>query len=622
MAEKIPVTGEKSFGSDIVVKTDAEIDRLKKELERAESSRSKQDAWGFGEDGQSSEDLENYFNSRPSDGIVRDEHNGGFRHTDGKFASQDAHDKQNGVGEYSPKGRDAVPGVEFNGEPVNYTDLSGSAIKLAREAAKARLRGDSADEEEIMRVYEDRMLDEAAEREGSGGRAEEEWSAVEAEIESFKQKIALFEKRLAALEAKSEESLDIVAPEASAEIGDSEQEDDPEGDDTEPERDSEDSSEVDFSEKQASRRADVMRKTKEQLEESIAADGSPENREAWQNKLAKINRLFDLMESSENERGRLFASPNHFIRFNNLDGIRENFEPGFDSGFEQGQKVNVRRTDGSLEDDWVFMGLDPSGRALVRKSSEEGQLIDKSISIDSLRGLNEQADQDGDTEAGGDDAEREGQSEAEKEETRTKLQRIKEKFSPYYWGSRFAVMKMKLSEAYTVDESASEKEKKEALEKKRRHKIIGTAAIVAAGALTIWAIKQGIDSAGLADASPDAGGLAGGLEGGEAPSVENLNVVGSDLGLGEFEASNGPEITPEYVDSGIEYTGFDISPGVGGIEMMQDLGLTERDWYSVAEELQKLFPDEFYREGTDIRISKPGPLSDGVQQFIKSRFSL
>lgn len=67
---------------------------------------------------------------------------------------------------------------------------------------------------------------------------------------------------------------------------------------------------------------------------------------------------------------------------------------------------------------------------------------------------------------------------------------------------------------------------------------------------------------------------------------------------------------------------FSIESGEGGIYFFQSLGLSEADWYSVANELRQNFPNEFYTEGYDVRFAQPGQLSLEAQQFIKTRFGL
>lgn len=84
----------------------------------------------------------------------------------------------------------------------------------------------------------------------------------------------------------------------------------------------------------------------------------------------------------------------------------------------------------------------------------------------------------------------------------------------------------------------------------------------------------------------------------------------------EQDAEENPEVTPEPDPN------FYVEPGEGGIHLFQDMGLTEKDWYSVANELRSEFPGQFYMYGNDVRISHPGQLPIEVQEFVKGKFGL
>jgi hypothetical protein len=107
---------------------------------------------------------------------------------------------------------------------------------------------------------------------------------------------------------------------------------------------------------------------------------------------------------------------------------------------------------------------------------------------------------------------------------------------------------------------------------------------------------------------------------------------GTDV-FADSEVPEGPEIADEPpteteppVEPAPETPSLDpnfvIESGEGGIHFFQSLGLSEADWYSVAGELRDNFPNEFYTEGYDVRLSQPGQLSIEAQQFIKTRFGL
>jgi hypothetical protein len=79
-----------------------------------------------------------------------------------------------------------------------------------------------------------------------------------------------------------------------------------------------------------------------------------------------------------------------------------------------------------------------------------------------------------------------------------------------------------------------------------------------------------------------------------------------------------PQPAPEFIPD----ARFNVPDGQGGIWLFQNMGLTETDWYSVHHELLTRFPEEFYSEGGDVRFAHAGQLSQGAQEFIKSRFAM
>ena len=97
------------------------------------------------------------------------------------------------------------------------------------------------------------------------------------------------------------------------------------------------------------------------------------------------------MKEAELKRGRLFPHQSGFVRFEALSHPDDDLDMGVDSGFEQGEDVQVQRTSGQLERGWTFMGIDKrTGSALVGSFDQQtGERLYKDYQLEELKKLNQ-----------------------------------------------------------------------------------------------------------------------------------------------------------------------------------------------------------------------------------------
>lgn len=169
----------------------------------------------------------------------------------------------------------------------------------------------------------------------------------------------------------------------------------------------------------------------------------------------------------------------------------------------------------------------------------------------------------------------------------------------------------------TFDDSFEDDIKKE--QKKRRKTVYIAAGSVAIGA-ALGTVVGVVSDSGILE---NLGGTAHAAPVPESyPAIDSLKdiVAGADSQVDALV--NPPEIHFPTAEVPSFDTNFIVDSGEGGISFFQDLGLTESDWYASSQELVQNFPNDFYSDGGDVRISHPGQLSVEAQEFIKARFSL
>lgn len=167
-----------------------------------------------------------------------------------------------------------------------------------------------------------------------------------------------------------------------------------------------------------------------------------------------------------------------------------------------------------------------------------------------------------------------------------------------------------------VDESWSEDEK----EKKRKQNRY-TAMAAVAGLTIIGGVAAGVigHKLGLSGDSFGAEVPLPSPSPGEAPVPEGAEAALAAAPLVP-ETPEAPEAPINAPAAFAEFSpeAMTIGSGEGGHDLFERLGLDTAVWDSNAQELADRFPEDFYREGNDVRIMRPGQLSPGAQDFIKS----
>ena len=195
---------------------------------------------------------------------------------------------------------------------------------------------------------------------------------------------------------------------------------------------------------------------------------------------------------------------------------------------------------------------------------------------------------------------------------RRAIAKYKEKFSPAYWAAKWTIMRQESRNRLEINEDMTPAEQQKIINRRRLNKVLGASVWVVGVVGVSYAASKGLDF--LTD-SLDATPIA------STPELGNVDFDFSQLTGGDAQ----PVTTEDLAGLGGEYVlmpGFDIPSGGGGERLMESLGVDSSKWYDIAEDLYQQFPDSFYKEGGDVRISNPGALPNEVQQFIIGRLGL
>ena len=195
---------------------------------------------------------------------------------------------------------------------------------------------------------------------------------------------------------------------------------------------------------------------------------------------------------------------------------------------------------------------------------------------------------------------------------RRAIAKYKEKFSPAYWAAKWTIMRQESRNRLEINEDMTPAEQQKIINRRRLNKVLGASVWVVGVVGVSYAASKGLDF--LTD-SLDATPIA------STPELGNVDFDFSQLAGGDAQ----PVTTEDIAGLGGEYVlipGFDIPSGGGGERLMESLGVDSSKWYDIAEDLYQQFPDSFYKEGGDVRISNPGALPNEVQQFIIGRLGL
>ncbi|NCS82886.1 hypothetical protein GW746_00505, partial [Candidatus Saccharibacteria bacterium] len=468
-----------------------------------------------------------YLEQRPKDGIVRDEQRGGYREAQSrKFASEDRYLEQQNA--------DSLESTEPSAP--RYDEMG--VMALAKEASRARERHDVADEQEIEDLARERIREailKSEEKDNAKYKPEEVQRRLEEDLDRFKSLIESFEARLNGAEKKAETSEEVAPKQDEYEtwtyngevvavtewfespngrrvaevvnengnvqlVYKDDLEDVPTMDDSKEsagaDKPGSDSVAVDMSEptvsedktEQTSEALGAIQKEHEardkQEEEKIQLWLSDEKYNFNQDTAEAYRKYSAYRNKRELERGRIFPDRNAFIRYDQLtrsDLAAKSAEMGLETGFDQGQRVIVKRTSGEIESDWTFIGVDSEGRALVGKVGDKETGTDnlyKHIDVDALKELQLQAEQQKN------DAEKENKARLNVKEW---LGKNRDKFGVNYWAAQWNTMRVTKRDGKQAKlESMSNEEKEQARKNGRRNIIIGTSVLAVIGAFASY----------------------------------------------------------------------------------------------------------------------------------------
>ena len=165
-----------------------------------------------------------------------------------------------------------------------------------------------------------------------------------------------------------------------------------------------------------------------------------------------------------------------------------------------------------------------------------------------------------------------------------------------------------------VEDTMTEQEKeKRRTDNRYAVMIAGAAAAVLLGTHIVQNIVEAANASGTG--APD---LTGGkYAGGRQITDMDGTPVDMDSSSGVINLPIEGDVNgPELVDSA--NASFTVGSGEGGESLFQRLGIESREWYNNASTLADKFPQDFYREGGDVRLMHSGPLSQGGEDFINS----
>ncbi|MDN5276027.1 MAG: hypothetical protein JWN33_676 [Candidatus Saccharibacteria bacterium] len=198
------------------------------------------------------------------------------------------------------------------------------------------------------------------------------------------------------------------------------------------------------------------------------------------------------------------------------------------------------------------------------------------------------------------------------EPKKSKFDRLKDFFRPSHIGAKWTTWTTKLSERSNNGLTDEEAE----IRSKRLRLALG---LGIAGGLLLQAINRDVMMSGGGSLFDwnfdlfDGGNGGGGEKGSGGHSSEPIH---------EGDGDTGQDNTPEAVD----LPDFDenVTDGEGGYQLFEHSQLTDKQWDDVQFELlnEHNQDNEFYlMDDGNVGLTRQGPLSAGVQDFIKQRFN-
>ena len=206
---------------------------------------------------------------------------------------------------------------------------------------------------------------------------------------------------------------------------------------------------------------------------------------------------------------------------------------------------------------------------------------------------------------------------------------------------------------HTLDHGITEEMSDEEKEKKRkRNRVVLIAGGAAVAALGVVAAMHGFDHSSAAPGTEAFQSGHTGVTGAEAhvsgigisdfgdiPSGNKAHTEVAGIGLSDFGGSEGhvgtstestlayPPLSETSASVGVDALSstyenvkdiYNISKGMGGIELFDRLGIGGDKWVQNAQTLLSRFPNDFYVVDGDVRIAHSGWLSQDAQNYIES----
>ena len=223
---------------------------------------------------------------------------------------------------------------------------------------------------------------------------------------------------------------------------------------------------------------------------------------------------------------------------------------------------------------------------------------------------------------------------AEDEETQSRFERVKGWFkkersyiqeygAKAWWKTRWSQAMGAVGQAgnralnYGVSETMSDEEREHRRKRNRVVAIAGVAALTIGGLAAAWATGNNVDAFD-AQGAMDLGGDTPTPDPSETPALGDLKEVANlPIDEGELKSPNVLE-TQEGNPGSIEISD-PIPTGGSGEKLFRELNIDISKWYNNEKAILEHFPKEFYEmKDGHVGITKPGPLSEEAQNFIKS----
>jgi len=594
-----------------------EVAKLQRQLDRAQFDAGQKEAFGKYDVTVPNEgelNYQDYLDQRPAEGVVR---NGDLLQDaqTGKFASEEAYEGQKvDTQDYYDQKGNLVNKGEY--QPPNYEAMG--VLQLAKEAAKARQLGDRAEEETVREAVEhyltmDAMKDSTESPEEAQARYETELARYDSLVDRFLLRPDGKPSNEAHAEATGEGDTSKRVPGSEAPV---------------PENKAERTAETEvlLNGEKVTVGNVFTSPDGRKVAEVIAADGT-------KSLVFESDLTFSTpaeapkADATEAEPAEKTEATTSEATTKEAEG---NLEPG---AYYNGKKVSVARVlDGATGDKTTdrLEVVDSDGTVHSILASEINYVkatVDEAAPKDAVAELEEIIAEQ--TKEPGTEVElyTGDQEQASKKWWQKAADRLRPLAGGAAWASAWAdaYVAAPIRNKYgkwlnhDIEDSMSDEEKEK---KRKNNRYIAIAA--GAGVALIGAAIGGVMLAnGLSSGSGHeaASGIGLGEHKGEwSPGAFDAgNGTGTGTGVESLPLDTGTGTGVETIPEAVTPTeAINVTSGEGGIELFDSLGLSQDTWNDNAQTLLNQFPQDFYLEGSDVRLMDSGPLSQGAQDFINS----